>query len=355
MKVCFDHQIFSGQERGGIAKYFAQLACLLPTQGCEVVLPFAFTTNRHYFEFGGKALIGVPHFRGNFRVCNLLNRYRRIGRSRFDVWHATYYDGSVIDRFGADRLVSTLHDMTPELMPGEFQVNPHLDKERYARLSKRLIAVSQWTRDDACRLYGIDPAKIDVIHHGIDLADRTTAEIDLPDRFILFVGSRLGYKNFDRLLLAFARLAARHPDLKLLCVGAQPFSAAEIARIAELKLGGVLAMRASDAQLRHVMSRAAALVYPSLYEGFGLPLLEAMAQGCCMAVADASCFPEIAQDAAAYFDPLDPAAMADTIDRMLNDLALRKRLIGRGTARVKDFSLTSMLANTAKTYRAAMD
>ena len=355
LRVGYDPQMFSFFTRSGVAKYFAQLSCLMPDYGWKPYFPFHFSNNQHYFELGGSHLWRIPDIRGAKRLCRMLNLADRIDRSKFPVWHSTFYDTGFLNTYGDLGLVTTVHDMIPESLPQFFSVNPHDGKTEYVRRARRIIAISRHTRDDICRLYGTDASRIDVVYHGIDPAECRVAPMALPDNYILFIGAREGYKNFDKMLEAYAGLVPRHRDLKLVCIGVSSFSKTEMGRIRALGLTDVIYATAGDAEIRYALRKARAFVYPSLYEGFGIPIIEAMVQRCPMALAKASCFPEIARDAAVYFDPNDVDSIRESIDRLLCDSDLCEALTALGELLVRDYSIARMLRQTADVYEKAFD
>ena len=166
-----------------------------------------------------------------------------------------------------------------------------------------ILAISEATKRDLVEFYGLDPARVTVTHLGNRLAPTPGAPppASLPPRYVLFVGTRNSYKNFALVLEAIRGL-----DVRLACVGGGPFDSDEQTLIA--RLGAHRARRPGQRDRRRLAAcyaHALAFVFPSRYEGFGIPILEAFACGCPALVARASCFPEIAGDAARYFDPDD--------------------------------------------------
>ena len=225
---------------------------------------------------------------------------------------------------------------------------------RMMRRLTRVIAVSQSTRRDLEGYAGVDPARIRVIPNGADLTrfrplDRATAkaqvgrELGLPPDFVLYL-ARLEHpgKNHVRLLEAFAQLKAE-TDLphKLVLVGSR-WSGAEIieARIRELGLteAVILPGFVANETLPVLYAAADALVFPSLFEGFGIPLLEAMAAGTPVCASDISSIPEVVGDAGLLFDPLDPAAITAALEQLLREPELRATLAARGLARAPLFT-----------------
>lgn len=231
----------------------------------------------------------------------------------------------------------------------------------------RVISVSESTRRDLEGYAGVDPHKIRVIHNGADLGryfprDRATAqeevrrELGIPSPFVLYI-ARLEHpgKNHVRLLEAFARLRAqtalRH---RLVLVGSR-WNGAEIikAKVAELGLREdvIFPGFVPTDSLPVLYAAAEALVFPSLFEGFGIPLLEAMASGTPLCAANVSSIPEVVGDAGLLFDPLDPAAIADALRQILTDSVLRETLVARGLARAPLFSWDKAAAGILEELR----
>lgn len=175
------------------------------------------------------------------------------------------------------------------------------------------------------------PSKIDVIYHGCSLQSTISKpNLHLPQRYILFVGDRTSYKNFQRLAEAFSIIHQTDAHLHLICAG-KPFSKAESELISRIGIAShTLRISVNDQHLKELYNRALLFVYPSYYEGFGIPILEAYTCNCPVALSQASCFPEIAENAAAYFDPFSVSSMAEAIKSVIYDEAERTRLILAG-------------------------
>jgi glycosyltransferase involved in cell wall biosynthesis len=217
-----------------------------------------------------------------------------------------------------------------------------------------VICISHNTKADLVRLNGIAPGKTAVIHLGIDQhwAESARTVAGLPEAFVLFVGKRASYKNFSALLDSMGRLARRYPDIHLICVGGGAFTASEIAAISALSLKYRIQQRdLNDDELAYCYRNARAFVFPSLYEGFGLPILESFVSRCPLILTNRSCFPEIAEDAAEYFDPDVPQSLDRALERVLDDRDYRQALIDRGAKRASNFTRSATAVRTAATYR----
>jgi glycosyltransferase involved in cell wall biosynthesis len=280
-----------------------------------------------------------------------------VRKGAFDIFHPTYYDPRCVASLRGKPFVITIHDMIHELFPGDFPNSSVPEgKKQLAMKARRIIAISETTKRDIVRLYGIDDAKIDVIYHGNSLtlpADgpRPTC---LPARYLLFVGNRGIYKNFRLCTEAFARLTPDDPLLSLVCVGG-PFSGPEVGLLQSLGIADkVKQMQVSDETLALAYQYALAFVFPSLYEGFGIPLLEAFSCECPVIASRASCFPEIAADAAEYFDPADTGSLLEAIKKVILVPGRAKELRELGRLRARSFTWEKTCLETLASYMRAL-
>ena len=217
----------------------------------------------------------------------------------------------------------------------------------------RIIAPSVFTRNDVVQHLGADPGKVAVIYEAAEAHPGDLAPYEHPfSRYLLYVGRHSAYKNVVRLCDAHQRLLADHPDLGLILVGRigpETQATTDHCRARgyhNILLTGYL----PDAQRDWLYVNAAAYVFPSLAEGFGLPGLEAMAYGAPVVSSNATCLPEIYGNAAHYFAPDDVVAMADAIRRVIEDPHTRRQLITRGRARAASFSWRRMAEETLRLY-----
>ncbi|HEY2768922.1 MAG TPA: glycosyltransferase family 1 protein [Solirubrobacteraceae bacterium] len=249
--------------------------------------------------------------------------------------------------------VVTVHDLGFEEIPDEM---PRLTGWKYrvfvsraVRSADRVICPSQFTADDVTRRYGVSPDRLRVIPEAPALADSDVAPA-AGDPYLLAVGDLRPKKNLARLIEAYRRLRRAGLPHRLLLAGADDAGAgATLRRLAgsdPVELLGFV----PDARLDALLRDAEALVVPSLYEGFGLVVLDAMRRGCPVVLARAGALPETGGDAAAYFDPLDPADMAGAIRQVVEDRSWRDRLCEAGRARAAQFSWERTAAETIRVY-----
>lgn len=371
--------IFYQERFSGIARYVCELAAHMERLGVKIHIPITETKNEYllrapFYPRTSAEVRDLPAWRKMLRSLIALRypeKARKYGsmcqaidalkRGKFDLIHPSYTNAAdLLPHIGKTPLVVTVHDMTHELFPESFA--PHdptaLRKKLYVEKASRIIAISENTKKDLVELYHIDPDLIDVIYHGNSLVLPSPDEeiaIDLPDNYILFVGLRGAYKNFDTFLRAFAAVASEKPELRLLCVGSGPFTKQEHALLHQLRIDDRAEQRAlSDSELALSYKHARAFVYPSLYEGFGLPILEAFSCKAPVLCSRASCFPEIAGNAALYFDGKDPDSISRCMLDVLDSEKTREDLIAKGTERLRLFSWQRCAQETLRSYELAL-
>lgn len=358
VKVIYDTQTFDIQQFGGISRYFYEIIRNLRATGDDAHLPMLFSKN-HYLSrhdvtshFSAMPMGFYKCFKGVFKALNRRHTLEAMHRSGYDVFHPTYYDPFFLDSLNGKPFVLTIHDMIHEKFPQYFSSSDPTaaHKALLASQAARIIAISDNTRRDIINILGVSPDKIDVIYHGITPV-KPTRTLSLPDSYILFVGQRGGYKNFPLLLSAFAALSAKHPQLHLVCTG-RAFCSQESQEFATLGLTGKIHhFSATEPQLAQLYRQATAFVFPSLYEGFGIPILEAWANSCPVLLSNTSCFPEICDEAGVYFDPASRQSLSEALERIVSDRALRQRITELGSKRVADFTWQKTATLTHATYR----
>ena len=288
----------------------------------------------------------------------------RIRCNNNSVFHSTYftYLAAPVPQ------VAMAYDMNHELFPDQYkdELGQWLRRQyrEHLRRATRIIAISEKTKKDVIRFYNIDPSIIDVAHlatnRGIFWPEQNWKRLNgvngtmrMGEPYVLYVGGRWSYKNFYRLLAAFAQSAVR--DKATLVVAGEPWNQNELMLIRALDLEEKvrLIVEPSDDLLRVLYSCAAAFVYPSYNEGFGIPLLEAMACGTLVLASDNEVFNEVAGDAAIYFDPYDLTGISRALETSLDD-KIRKEYIGRGFVQVAKYSWDQCAEQTHAVYRKAL-
>ena len=282
-----------------------------------------------------------------------------------DVAHGPVFVGPLV---APCPVVTTIHDLSfmrfPHLFPPARRLYLTLMTQLSARRAQRLIAVSQHTASESVALLGIPREKITVVYHGVDAVFRPlpAAKVaafrqrrGLPERMLLFVGTLEPRKNVIRLIEAFARIY--EGESKLAVAGGKGWLYDDLfAKVEELDLGDAVIFPGyvPNEELPLWYNAAAAFAYPSLYEGFGMPVTEAQACGTPVVTSTTSSLPEAAGEAALLVDPRDVEAMAAALKRVLSDEALRNRLKERGLTHARTFSWSRTARETAQVYRQAV-
>ena len=362
MRLAMDEQIFAIQEFGGISRLFAELTKQYSKSGegdVDLEPMHAPIVNRY--------ILGHPELERALDVWDAgspwsaLGRYftRRRPRTLVDVLHSTFYLPYGLAGYPGARRIVTIHDMIPELMP---KTRRRLDfitlKRRYVLTAAHVICVSEATRRDLLRCYGPIKAPITVVHHGVDpgFTPNVPRWTDLPDRYVLYVGNRGAYKDAAVLMEAFKRFTKAEPDTRLLFVGGGSFTRAERQRLEHLGIERFTEQRSlPDAEMPAAYGQALMCVFPSRFEGFGLPALEAMACGTPTILAASSSLPEVGGDAAAYFTPGSTDELTHAMTSLAADAAARRELSAAGIERAGQFTWERTAANTAAVYRATLE
>ncbi len=270
-------------------------------------------------------------------------------------WHtrqdALVHHGGGVAPYGTrGRSVVTIHDLQPLDLPENFSPTQRrwfsVMLPRVARVADRVITPSHFTASRATDLLGIDPSKLSVVPpvHAVARAARTDPAVGGPagtGRYLLYPAVSHPHKRHADAVEAFALLADRFADLRLVFTGSPGAAAPDVAeRIENSGFGGRIDVlgRVPAQQLETLLSGASALIFPSIYEGFGNPVIEAMAHGVPVVAADATALPEVAGGAAVLVEPRSPRALADGIERVLSDASLVGRMVASGRERVKDFT-----------------
>jgi len=268
------------------------------------------------------------------------------------IFHPTYYSPYFLDYLDKIPYVLTVHDMIHE----RFEHLPAREKEcrnkaATVKQAAAIIVPSQSTKQDLIEFMGTPSEKIHVIHHGFTQVKQNSTSPELPEKYFLYVGQRKYYKNFPLLLKAFAETVPADSGVILLCCGGGAFNHEENAAINQLELSGkVLQRNFTDGELFHVYHHAAAFVYPSRCEGFGIPILEAFDCNCPVILSDIPCFREVAANAASYFNPDSTEELSCLMLEMLNSEILKDELRLKGRKRLESFSWRQAAAATAEVY-----
>ena len=374
IKVLYDHQIFS-QEVGGIARYFNSMTDAIERRNlCDFTLS-VFVNKNLYFNNAGKInlyfktnnlfsfIINKRPFRYSLKRLNEIYTLYNLKNQRYNLIHVTNEDVSYLTKHKIKvPVVLTVHDLIPELFPDYFpDILIRLKKrEESINIADYYIAISESTRRDLIKFYNINPEKISVVHHGcpklLQSSNGSMNKIPQEKKYLLYVGDRNAkYKNFIELIEKLKYFFDNENDFILVCIGSD-FTKNEKTIINNLKLETKLvAFRASDDELFSIYKNAKCFIYPSLYEGFGLPLLEAMSAQCPILCSNTSCFTEIAGDGALYFNPTTFESFSGNLDLILKNEKIKGDVTKSQNERLNSFSWEQTAEKTIRVYEKAIE
>lgn len=371
MRIAFDSQAFCLQKTGGISRYFMKLAQGL-VRAKESVGIFAPLHRNIYLKDLDRGIVrglGVrdylPKTAGLNVAVNSFISQEMIKKWQPDILHETYFSKSSVLK-GLTPTVITVFDMISELEKINFE-NREFERVEIQKSAKykavlrasKVICISEATKIDLLRIYPIPEEKITVIHLGCDKQFNFVATPGSPlsaRPYILYVGLRQGYKNFSGLLSAIAQSPRLFKDFDLVAFGGGVFDESELSLIKKLgfKENQVRHLQGSDEILGAAYAQANAFIYPSKYEGFGLPPLEAMSQGCPVVSSNTSSMPEVIGEAGYFFNPSDIADMTQAIEKVVYSEVIKKELILKGHERVKEFTWERCVKRTLATYQSVL-
>ncbi|MBL4711243.1 MAG: glycosyltransferase family 4 protein [Gammaproteobacteria bacterium] len=366
MKVLYDHQIFSLEKYGGISRYFYELISEYEHIEDIEATTSLLVSNNHYLSdrkyVQHMNLFPSKEFRGKHRLLspiNKINSIQKIKMKNYNVFHPTYYDPYFLKYLGNMPFVLTVYDMIHEKFSEMISKNDRTshNKKILAEKASKIIAISESTKNDLIEIFNIEAEKIDVVYLSSSMKINNDFEmkINLPSKYILFVGRRTGYKNFSTFIKAVSRILNEEADLLIVCVGAGKFTSDEIHLFNQLNIKDkILQFDLDDESLSQFYKNALMFVFPSLYEGFGIPILESFACGCPLVCSNTSSLPEVAGNGAQYFDPSSEKSIFDAINKVFNDKEFRKILIKSGTQRLKYFSWRQTAIKTQKIYESVV-
>lgn len=360
MHVAFDPQIFALQPYGGVSRYFLETALRLAELPDTRVSLLAFAHLNVYVKAArsdaivGRAVAALPEtLRPVLIRANQALARRWLSRHRVDLVHETYYSPAPTAPAGVPAVL-TVFDMIHEKFPGYAPRTRKVARAKRAAIERasHLVCISQNTRRDLLETYDIDASRASVVTLGFTPLPEGAARDAPVEPYVLFVGKRGGYKDFQTLLCAYAGARALQRSHLLVCFGDAPFSRAELGLMDRLGVPRERVRHAAgdDAALGAYYRHAALFVYPSRYEGFGMPPLEAMSCDCPVVCTGAASLPEVTGDAARLFEAGNADALRAAMEDVLGSAARSAELRDKGRERVKLFSWARCARETRAVY-----
>ena len=361
MKIAVNYSIFYQQRFGGISNYFFNLykKLILKNIDCRLFAPLH--QNHYLKELDKNKISGIyfPNFPSiinpiidqiNYRISN-----SQIKKYNPDILHLSYYDQEKKYEFFKGKKVCTVYDTISERLPKFFTNNKKLFDEKYETMKNcdHILSISETTKKDLIEIFGINPNKISVTLLASSFSNNdvsSNSEKEYED-CILFVGSRRGYKNFNGLLESFSISTKLRNNFKLICYGGEKYSNYDKNLISKFNLDkNVYFFDDRTHNLKHLYLNVKCLVIPSLYEGFGLPLIEAMSLRCPVISSNKGSLTEVGGQECNYFNPYDLEEMREKLENFLFSNSMLNNAITYGIKRSKQFSWDSCANNTMKVF-----
>jgi glycosyltransferase involved in cell wall biosynthesis len=369
MRILYDDEVFFRQRFGGVSRIFATLIKRITSlQEHELVFNAGYSENEYLLQLKPTTFSFFKNYnfplkgkiiRGIYGALSHRKTNAILASQSVDLFHPTFYANYYINTLQKSKvpLVFTVHDLIHE----KTNNNSHYQhmaaiKAQNIKLAKEIIVVSNHTKKDLLELYPfVNPNQVHVIHLAQSLPTNGQKPANLPNNYILFTGERGGYKNFSSLLHAFALLSKHQPHLHLYCAGSSSFSSTEIELANTLEVAQKIHQaKLSDEELSYVYKHAEVFVYPSTYEGFGIPLLEAFNAGVPVIAHNATSLPEVAGNAALLVDATQPTELVNAIQLLQQNATLKHDLVAKGYARAAEFTWEKHVQQTLEVYKKAV-
>jgi glycosyltransferase involved in cell wall biosynthesis len=353
--IYFDNQIFTIQRFGGISRYFVDLFTQFDAIDYRFKVLGLFSKNVYLNnQYKNRYLsIDFLKFKGSHIIINLANSFlffiiNSFGKEK--IIHHTYFNPFYLYR-KKDFHIVTVYDMIHEI----YGYDKKFSKQKKECLEKAdlIISISNSTTNDLVSIHKISANKIKTVYLSSSLSiENKVAVSPFQHEYILFVGLRDRYKNFENLAVAISTILIENPNTFLVCAGGPGFDKHEKELLDRLRIGHKVKKVnfSNDEELANLYHHAKFFVFPSKYEGFGIPILESMNCDCPVVLSDSSSLKEIAGNAGYYFDPESPESIFKACNEVNNSKDLRDELIEKGKTRRQDFSARLTAEKTISIY-----
>ena len=326
MKIAYNSSIFFTQKYGGISRYFCSIINEFINDKKIIKVFSPIYENNYLLDLSNKYKKGfyIPRYPVPDLLKNIIDHisFTQIENSNFDIIHDTYYSENIFN-YKNKKKVITVYDLIHEKFPQLYNNKDLEKKKKVIQGSDAIICISQNTKDDLIKYYNVDEKKINVIYLGcnhvsINLSSKNLFNYDIPRNFIFFVGSRLKYKNFELLIKSYCMSKKLKNDFNIVCFGGGKFTKNEREFFNEFNIQEKLFhFEGNDDLLSFLYSQAKLFVFPSQYEGFGIPLLEAMSIGCPVLASNTNIFKEICKDGVHYFSNNNVNDLFEKLEQLL--------------------------------------
>jgi len=359
MKILFDYQIFLLQKYGGISTYYFNLVneFIKKCHVSKIIAPLYISELFRDLNISnvvvGKRIDQIPRFTS--KIITYLNDLffeYYVKKTKPDIVHQTYYNK--IFNFNKVKKIITVYDLIHEKF-----FNKKFKKKKSIEIADHIICISKNTQNELIDYYKVNSKKTSVIYLASKFCYNKNKDkilINNPDPYLLFVGDRSKYKNFNNFIKSISRSNLLKNKIKIICFGIYPFTKNELELFKSEKIikENIIFINGSDELLKTLYLNSTALIYPSLHEGFGLPIIEAMSLGCPVACSDISSIREVAGNAANFFDPINVDSMTHSIEDIVFSTQKRKVLIEQGFHQADKFSWNKCALETLNVYNSVL-
>lgn len=368
VRILFDHQVFSLQNYGGITAYYERLIPGLNNYDIQSNVSLLISSNYQISRIKEHVFLDLSEkfvrkfLKYIYFLINSIYTIILINFSEYDIYHATYYETFFLRYLGNRKLVLTIYDCTYEESGVDQKWSNRIIVNRKKLINRAdvIIAISNEVKNDILKYYKIPSRKIKVVYLFSPLGKnsiRGDRKLLKSKRFVLYVGTREFNKNFGRFLEAFGKVNAEFPDISLTCLGGGAITTSEKFLIERLGLSDDVEHIPikTDQDTINFFHGALMFVYPSLKEGFGIPILNAFVCGCPVVASDIPVFREVANTSFLSFDPLSVDNMYYSMRKVVLGDAIVQNNIISGYKCVKKYSADRMTRETAKIYKSLLD
>lgn len=357
MKILFDYQIFFLQKYGGISNYFFNLVKVLNKKKIRNKIYAPLYINKYIDKLKSNNVFGINinlnFFKLNYFLNKILFKFY-LKHYKPDIVHLTYYNNAnLLDK--TKKYILTVYDMIHEEYSANFKKDKtSIRKFKICNKVDHIITISKNTKKKLIKLFGIKSKKISVVHLGGDhMQNIKPFKIDIKKKFILYVGSRAGYKNFENLIKAYNLNSKIKKDYDLIVFGGENIKNHELKRYKKkfINIDNTHFIQSNDRILKYLYMKASLLVYPSLQEGFGIPPLEALYNNCPVACSNIPVLKEVLGNSCYYFDPKNIKDINHTVQKILLSNHIRKKLLKSSNKIKKKFTWKKCAIKSINVYK----
>ena len=366
MKIFFDHKIFIHQKYGGPSRYFVNLVNELNTIdsiNAKIFAPlhinnFLNSLDKSNIGFAKKILFNdkistSPKLKKKLMdMNNYINLYF-FKKFNSDILHTTYYDYNKNYIRNKKKIIITVFDLIHEIYKKEYNFSDnYFPKKEILDIADHIICISNSTKFDLVKFYKITENKISVTYLATDYK-LSNFERKINEKYFLYVGSRWKYKNFSTLLEVIGHNKDLLQNFKLVIFGGGALSKEEMELINKYKIDKtkILHLNGDDALLKSLYRNAEFFIYPTKYEGFGIPLLESFSQNCPVLCSNLSSLKEVGGNAPTYFDPKDIKSINNAIEKIISNIEYKNECVKKGLIRLEEFSWKKCATETLNVYK----